>query len=87
MKIRWKYSEDGRWSAWKDIDKMRGFIPEILHELEMAETLPLVDAKVFFPGMFKSLRADYKEHLKKLKLAKKNLKKTTGQTSSGELKV
>lgn len=85
MKIRWKYKEDGRWTRWVDIDKTRKFLPEDAFEFEIAETLLKKDAMVFFPGMFASLRADFKEHQKKLKKAKKNLRKTTGMATSGEL--
>lgn len=87
MNIRWKYSENGRWSRWIDIDKTRKWIPETIFAIEMSENLPIEDAKAFFPGMFKSLRADYKEHLKKLRKAKRELKKQTGMVTSGELKV
>jgi hypothetical protein len=87
MKIRWKMKEDGRWNRWRDIDKTRDFLPEDAHTFEVAETLEKKDAMVFFPGMFASLRKDYKEHLKKLKKAKKNLSKKTGMKTSGELHV
>ena len=85
MKTRWKYKENGRWTRWIDIDKTRKFLPEEAYEFEIAETLSTKDAMVFFPGMFASLRADYKEHLKKLKKAKKNLSKVTKMKTTGEL--
>ena len=67
MKIRWKFKEDGRWTRWVDIDKTRKFLPEDAYEFEIAETLIKTDAMVFFPGMFKSLRSDFKHQMKKNK--------------------
>lgn len=86
MKIRWKYSENGRWTRWVDVDKTKKFFPEEAYEFEMAETLAKKDTMLFFPGMFKSLRKDFKKNIKKLKKAKKNLSKVTGMKTSGELK-
>ena len=85
MKIRWRKEEGGRWSRWRDIDKTRKFLPEDAYIFEIAETLDPKDAKVFFPGMFASLRKDFKENKKKLLKVKRELKKTTGMVSSGEL--
>ena len=67
MKIRWKFKEEGRWTPWVDIDKTRKWLPEEAHSFEISEPLLKKDAMVFFPGMFKSLRADFKEQLKKNK--------------------
>ena len=85
MKIRWKYKKEGRWTPWVDIDKTRKWLPEKAFTFEIAETLEKKDAMVFFPGMFKSLRADFKEHQKKVKKAKKELTEKTGMKTSGEL--
>jgi hypothetical protein len=78
MKIRWKYKEDSRWTRWVDIDKTKKFLPEEAFEFQIAETLLLKDAMMFFPGMFKSLREDFKKHEKNLLKAKKNLAKARG---------
>lgn len=64
MKIRWKFKEEGRWTRWVDIDKTRKFLPEDAYTFEISESLVKEDAMMFFPGMFKSLRSDFKKHQK-----------------------
>ena len=60
MKIRWKLEEKGRWTRWVDVDKTRKFLPEEAFIFEISESLAKTDAMVLLPGMFASLRADYK---------------------------
>lgn len=67
MKIRWRYKKDGVWSRWVDIDKTRKWLPEKAYDFEISESLATKDAMIFFPGMFKSLRADFKKQIKKNK--------------------
>lgn len=84
MKIRWKMTEDGRWTRWVDVDKTRKFLPEDAHVFEISESLAKTDAMVLLPGMFASLRADYKagqkKDKKKLDELKKQIKEKTNKS-------
>lgn len=72
MLIRWR-KENGNWAAWRDVDKTKTFLPEEVKEFQIAETMTKIDAMVMFPGLFASLRKDYKKYKKQFDKLSKDL--------------